>query len=289
MIQSRKSQYEYEILETLRLNGGQIIGFNELLTKRVSGNSFHPTRAAEALKKLEKNGEIKIEETGVGKQKKYVLIEHDLEKSFEKLTKQLKKIEIQFNTPKITTKEKIFLTSNYLQLGLHKITVLEMLELGNEILDLKTSKIENVKKLKEKLRQDLQSKFNELSIEERQSTFNMLWNFEKEPNMWSLQQYRDWFHKPTANEKRTQLMVMEEEWEKSFQKEPFCFFCGHKSKNHKESLNHARDHLKDIEKDRKAAFEHSEDNYCTKCGKLVGTMKQLEKHKCKIKIKKLSM
>jgi len=286
VIRSRKSPYEYEILDTLRLNGGQIIGFNELLTKRVLGSSFHPTRAAAALKKLEKDGEIKIEETGVGKQKKYILIEHDLEKSFEKLTKQLKKIEIQFNTPKITTKEKIFLTSNYLRLGLHKIVVLEMLQLGNDILDLKTSKIENVKKLEEKLRQDLQSKFNGLPIEEKQSTFNMLWNFEKEPDIWSLQKYRDWFHKPTVNEKRTQLMAIEEEEEKSFQKEPYCLVCGHKSENHKESHKHIRDHLKDVEKDTVEFFKHFDGVYCTKCGKLVGTIKQLEKHKCKIKTRK---
>jgi len=283
VLHSRKSPYEVEILETLRLNGGQIIGFNELLSKRASGSSFHPTRAAEALRKLEKDGEIKIEETGFGKQKKYILIEHDLEKSFEQLTKELKKIEMQFNTPKITNKEKIFLTSNYLQLGLHKIIVLEMLQIGNDILDLKKSKLENVKKLKEKLRQDLQSKFNELSIEGRKSTFNMLWNFEKEPNLWSLQKYRDWFHKPSANEKRAEKIAVEEELERLFQKDPYCLFCGHKSKNHKESEKHNEVHLKNVEKDTIEVFKNFEGVYCSACGKLVGTVKQLEKHKCKIK------
>jgi len=275
-----KTQYEMEILEILRLNGGEITGFNELLNKRSSGRSFHPTRTATALKKLEKEGEIKIEETGFAKQKKYILIEHNIEKAYDKLTKKLQKIEIQFNSPNLKEKEKVFLTSNYLRLGLHKLTLLKLLQLSNQILEIKKSKLDSYKKLEEMLFQDLHSKFNELSIQEKHKTFQMTWNFEKEPTLWSLQKYREWFHKPTAKEKREEKITIKIKQKEDFEKNPFCNTCGDKQKDYESAEKHVEHHMKEFEKGFTAIYtKYGMTGFCTSCGKkLPKNQKSAEKH-----------
>lgn len=280
MLHSKKSLYEPEILETIRLNGGEITGFNELLNKRPSGGTFHPTRASEVLKKLEKDGEIKIEETGFAKQKKYILIEHNIEKSYEELTKKLQNIETQFNSPNLKEDEKAFLTSNYLQFGLYKITILKLLQIGNQFLDMNKSKLDNTKKLEQMLFQDLQLKFNELSMQEKQKTFSMMWTFEKEPTLLSLQKYREYFHKPTSKEKREEKITIELKQKKDFQKNPFCNVCGKKQNDYKSYEKHTDEHYKEFEKGIKNIYtKYGITGFCPNCGKkLPKNQKSAEKH-----------
>lgn len=280
VLHSKKSLYETEILETLRLNGGEITGFNELLNKRPSGGTFHPTRALEALKKLEKDGEIKIEETGFAKQKKYILIEHNIEKAYEQLTKKLQNIETQLNSPNLKEDEKVFLTSNYLQFGLYQITLLKLLQIGNQILDMNKSKLDNAKKLEQMLFQDLQSKFNESSMQEKQKTFHMIWTFEKEPTLWSLQKYRELSHKSTAKEKRKEKITIEIKQKEDFKKNPFCNFCGKKQNDYKSFEKHSDEHYKEFEKGFKNIYTKFDiAGFCTNCGKkLPKNQKAAEKH-----------
>jgi len=273
-----------EILEILRLNGGEITGFNELLNKRSSGKSFHPTRTSTALKKLEKDGEIKIEETGFAKQKKYILIEHNMEKAYDELTKKLQKIEIQFNSPNLKEDEKVFLTSNYIQFGLYKITLLKLLQIGNQILHMKKLKLDNTEKLEQMLFHNLQSKFNELSVPEKQKVFQMTLNFEKEPTLWSLQKYREYFHKPTAKEKREEKIATEIKQKENFKKNPFCQICGKKQNDHKLSEKHYDEHLKKMKNKIKKGMTNFYANFigtgfCGNCGKkLSKNEKAAEKH-----------
>ncbi len=287
LVQEKRS-YEQQIIDVLRLKGGCVVGFNTLIDMRPGGKAFHSTTLANALKKLENNKKITKTTVREGnhEQSKYCIIETKIEKTWVKIfNKHLKTTERTLKNPELTSDERVFLTRNYIQKALHLVDTYRLFLMCPDVFDLDGTRFPRIKGITEKLFKEIQYKINLLKGDEKSRLVNGL--LPSEPKFYSLQEYRKITHEETPDEKRQKEIELETALEKSFQEAPYCIFCGHKSKNRKESEKHEEEHAANLEKNTIDSFRNFKGFHCTACGKIAGTnFIQMEKHRCKIKIKK---
>lgn len=267
--------YKEDILKILGQEG-EIFGFNTLKER----GKFHPNRLKAHLDQLEKSGDIAIDRSN--KEYVYSFIRPKIEEKYQKLTKDLKDIDRSLKTPDLKPDERAFLLSNYVKLVFYHQDIFKILSLWPEGTEFNKQDYMIGEKFQENLSRDVKIKLKEVSDLERSKVLNViLSSYKEKPHLISLSKYREVTHKPTAKEKRETKLRELKMLEESFQKTPYCMFCGYKPRDYVESEKHEKEHEKSFGKHPMQSIKSFEGIHCMVCGKLVGFFDELEKHKCK--------
>ena len=183
----RIRNYQTEILKILKTNGGCITGFNRLLKM---GN-FHPNTLAKYLKEMSKQKLITITKTDVrNKQRRYCIINLDIENSFKELTADFKSIENDLAKKDLTSDEKTFLLGNYARLAFYKYQGLDAAKLYSEYVILDKIKIRAIEVERERLWEMITDTILKAPYTDRTRIIHSL--FESPTEILSLEQYRYW-------------------------------------------------------------------------------------------------
>jgi len=270
-----ESLYEKEINEIIKING-EVVGFNNLLEMRGKGKKFNPSPASKALKKLKTKGEIMIDKIQDGRTR-YRPFKPYFDKAYEKFTERLEPIKKTLNDPSLKPNEKLFMLGNYFQTTLQIYDNFRLMILAPDVYDAE-SKVKSIIMLQQRIFKKMKEEMDKLSSTEKNYVLNRI--YQEPKNLVSLKEYREITYKPTAKEKREAKLKEAKMLEQEFKKSPYCSWCGSKSSNYKESIQHEKQHEKNFSKDPLKSIRNFQGLYCKFCGKVVD-IKKLDKHKCK--------
>jgi len=240
-----QSTYDEEILEILRLNGGKILGFNTLKNKRTP-KPFHGNELKLATERLERKDLINVKTVGKRGDKEYNLIDHNIEKAYDLFIGKMQEMEHQLYNPNLKKDEKRVLHRNYMIVALHNLDLLRFFRYAKDAYKRqgKPVSLKKIESLEARLDTDIQKKLGSLDEDERSRLLNLM--MPKEPNLLTLEDYRRYTHKATAQEKREEKLQLKQRLIENHANSPFCSHCGKKTRDYTEKDKHDEKHLKEL-------------------------------------------